>query len=157
SISRDPQGRLDDGLPSDQEIVYPARIDTTGFSIQLLREEDAHGAKLWFVSRKTLADVPKIYDSLRFPQLEKRLPKFLVETRPLGVPVWQWLAIVILLPVALIVTWPILYVVRRSMDAFLRRRGAAVPERAPIHKFGPAALTLALILHYNAVYFLGVS
>jgi len=157
SISRDPHGRLDDGLPPDQELILAERIDPSGFSILLVRLEDQQGRKLWYVSRKTLAEVPRVYDSLRFSQLEKRLPKFLVATRPFAVPLWQWLAIVLFLPVALMLTWPILYLGRRLSDIAHRRRGAPPPVRAPIHKLGPAALMLALIFHYNFVYFIGIS
>lgn len=157
SISKDPQGRLDDGLPRDEELIAAARGDTSGFSILLLRQEDPQGRKLWRISRKTLADVPMVYDSLRFPQLEKRLPKLLVTTRPFGVPLWQWLAILLFLPVALVLTWPLLYLRRVIADGVHRRRGAPAPVRAPIQKFGPAALMLTLILHYNFVYFIGIS
>jgi MscS family membrane protein len=157
SISRDPQGRLDDSLPPDQELILAARVDPSGFSILLVREEDPQGRKLWYISRKTLADVPRVYDSLRFPQLEKRLPKFLVAISPFGVSLWQWLAILLFLPVALILSWLLLYLGRRLLDAVHRLRGGPRPTRAPIHKLGPAALMLALILHYNLVYFIGIS
>jgi len=157
SISRDPQGRLDDGLPPNEEVVAAARGESSGFSILLVRLEDEHGHKLWYISRKTLGDVPRVYDSLRFPQLEKRLPRFLVETRPFGIPLWQWLAILAFLPVALLLAWLVLLMGRRVADAFHRRRGGTPPVRVPIHKFGPAALMLALLIHYNFVYFVGIS
>jgi MscS family membrane protein len=157
SISRDPQGRLDDGLPPAQEKILAARGDSTGFSLQLVRFEDEHGRKLWLISRRTLADVPQVYDSLRFPQLEKRLPRLLVETRPFSVPLWQWLVILALLPVCLFISWPLLFIGRRMSDAFLRRRGAPASERPPLQKFGPAALMIGLLLHYNLVYFVGIS
>src|SRR5262249_6905452 len=57
SISRDPQGRLDDGLPPNQESIAAARGDSSGFSILLVRLEDEHGHKLWYISRKTVGDV----------------------------------------------------------------------------------------------------
>src|SRR5262249_51581615 len=37
SISRDSDGRLNDGLPADQESIAPARIDPGAFSILLVR------------------------------------------------------------------------------------------------------------------------
>jgi MscS family membrane protein len=157
SISHEPQGRLDDGLAPDLEQVAPARTDSSGFSILLVRLEDEHGRKLWYISRKTLQQVPKVYDSLRFPQLEKRLPRFLVETRPFSVPLWQWLLILAFLPVALVLTWPFLYLRRLLADQLHRHRGAPPPQRSPIQKFGPAALMLALLFHYNFVYFVGIS
>ena len=157
SVSRDPQGRLDDGLPPDQEQILAARNDTSGLSLGLVRLEDEHGRKVWLISRKTLGDVPKIYDALRFPQLEKRLPGFLVTLRPFSVPLWQWLFILACLPLCLALTWPILFLARRLADAFQRRRGTPPPVRPPIQKFGPVALVLCLVLHYNVVYAIGLS
>jgi MscS family membrane protein len=157
SVSRDPQGRLDDGLPPDQERIAAARGDLSGFVILLVRLEDEHGRKSWYISRETLQEVPKVYDSLRFPQIEKRLPRFLVENRPLTLPLWQWLAIVLLLPVALVLAWPFLLLGSVVSDRFLRKRSLQTSERPPINKFGPGAFLLAFLIHYNLVYFLGIS
>ena len=157
SVSRDAQGRLDDGLPPDQERIAAARGDSSGFAILLVRIEDEHGRKLWYISRNTLQDVPKVYDSLRFPQLEKGIPRFLIEYRPLALPLWQWLAILLFFPVSLVLAWPLLLLGRAVSERFLRKRLAQQPTRAPIRKFGPGAFLLALLIHYNLVYFLGIS
>ena len=157
SVSRDPQGRLDDGLPPDQERIAAARGDLSGFVILLVRLEDEHNRKLWYISRDTLQEVPKVYDSLRFPQIEKRLPRFLVENRPLALPLWQWLAIVLLLPVSLVLAWPLLLLASVVSGRFLRKRSPQPPVRVPISKFGPGAFLLAFLIHYNFVYFLGIS
>jgi MscS family membrane protein len=157
SVSRDPQGRLDDGLPPDQERIAAARGDLRGFVILLVRLEDEHGRKLWYISRETLQEVPKVYDSLRFTQIEKRLPRFLVENRPLALPLWQWLAMVLLLPVSLVLAWPFLLLGSVVSDRFLRKRSPQPSARPPISKFGPGAFFLALLIHYNFVYFLGIS
>jgi len=157
SVSRDPLGRIDDGLPSNQERIAAGRGDAGAFAILLVRSEDEHGQKLWYISRATLEEVPKLYDSLRFPQLEKRLPKPLIEYRPFGVPLWQWLAIIILFPLALVLAWPLLLLGRIVGDRFLRKRASPPAVRMPIRKFGPGALVLALLIHYNFVYFIGIS
>jgi MscS family membrane protein len=157
SVSRDPQGRLADGLPADQERIAGARGDLSGFVIVLVRLEDEHGRKLWYVSRETLQEVPRVYDSLRFPQIEKRLPRFLVENRPLALPLWQWVAIVLLLPVSLVLAWPFLFLGSVVSDRFLRKRSPQPSARPPISKFGLGAFLLAFLIHYNFVYFLGIS
>ena len=66
-ISRDPQGRLDDGLPPDEERVSNG-LGTEAFPIILVRTEDEQGRKLWYFSRATLERVPAEYDSLTFPE-----------------------------------------------------------------------------------------
>src|ERR1700687_4035274 len=94
SLSDDPQGRLDDGLPPNQELLIGVRE----FSIVLLRLDDDHGNKLWYISRKTLDAIPETYDSLQFSDIEKKLPSYLTKHRFLSMPLWQWIAILVALP-----------------------------------------------------------
>ena len=77
SLSDDPQGRLDDGLPPNQELLTGVRESNGVFSIALLRLDDDHGNKLWYISRKTLDTIPETYDSLQFSDIEKKLPSYL--------------------------------------------------------------------------------
>jgi MscS family membrane protein len=72
-ISREPDGRGDEGQPSDQVSVTSTRGEGEPFQLSLVRVEQAHGNKLWYISRQTLEQVPEAYDSLTFP-IEKRLP-----------------------------------------------------------------------------------
>jgi MscS family membrane protein len=103
SIPNDATGRQDGGPPREQVVVGGTRGFSESFPLYLVHAEVARGVKVWLISRQTLDQVPEIYDSLRFPQLEKRLPKFLVKTRLLGMPLWQWIAIVLFAPVALLI------------------------------------------------------
>ena len=95
SLSDDPQGRLDDGLPPNQELLTGVRESNGVFSIELLRLDDDHGNKLWYISRKTLDSIPETYDSLQFSDIEKKLPSYLSKHRFLTMPLWQWIAILV--------------------------------------------------------------
>ncbi|HET8964637.1 MAG TPA: hypothetical protein VFN20_00385, partial [Candidatus Acidoferrum sp.] len=105
SLSRDPQGRLDDGLPPNQELLAGVREGSGSFSIQLVRTDDDRGGKIWLISRKSLDAIPEIYDSLQFSDLEKKLPPILTKNRFLYMPLWQWLAILLAIPVAIAIAW----------------------------------------------------
>ncbi len=74
-ISRDPAGRLDDGLPPDQERVAGVLGANDSFPIQLVRLEDESGRKLWYISRATLDHVPEAFEMLSFPEIEKKIPQ----------------------------------------------------------------------------------
>jgi len=76
SITNDPTGRQEGGPPREQVIVSGTRGLSESFPLYLVHAEVARGVKVWLISRQTLDQVPEVYDSLRFPQLEKRLPKF---------------------------------------------------------------------------------
>src|SRR5260370_6513327 len=59
SLSNDPQGRLDDGLPPNHALLTGVRETGGGvFSIELLRLDDDRGNKLWYISRQTLHTIP---------------------------------------------------------------------------------------------------
>ncbi len=155
--SRDPMGRLDDGLPPDQERINGALGLTDKYPIQLVRQEDMQGRKLWYFSRAALDHVPEMYDSLSFPEIEKKIPPALVSHRLLFMPLWQWIAIVVFVPVALVggrlITMAIAFLVNRS------RKARSKPPLAPqgFFQVDPITLTIAIVSHYIFVGYIGTS
>jgi MscS family membrane protein len=156
-VSNDPNGRLDDGLAPDQEIVGGFAGFGDDFPITLVRLEDDQGRKLWYISRKTLDQVPHVYDSLEYPQIEKYIPKFLVEHRLLAMPLWQWLAILLLIPVS----WFIARIVTVAGHAALRKwhkvSGGMIPMSRGFFTLDPVTLALAIFVHYAFVIYIGTS
>src|SRR5712671_3668694 len=157
SITDDPTGRQDGGPPRDQVVVGGTRGLSESFPLYLVRMEGPRGAKVWLISRQTLEQVPEVYDSLRFPQVEKRLPKFLVKTRPLEMPLWQWIAIVLFAPVALLLGWLVALLLRLCSQRIQRRLGAGATSREPLRRWGPGAVLAAVFIHYYFVYLIGAS
>lgn len=144
-VSRDSQGRLDDGLPPDQEKI--SNTQDNGFPILLVRIEDPQGQKLWYFSRQTLDSVPEVYDSLTFPELEKHLPEYLVTHRFLTAPLWQWLAILLFIPVAFLVARMVTLIFEEVMR--LWRKSRHLPT-IPIEltSLGPLTFVIALLIHF---------
>jgi len=157
SISHDPQGRLDDGLPPDEEKIGGVPGLSEEFPIYLVRLEEDRGHKIWLISRKSLNQVPTVYDSLRFPRLEKELPVSLVTNRFLSMPLWQWLAILLFLPLALTVARLITFVAQGLWRRTHRADESEASEKQRFWRFGPVTLLLAAILHYEFVYLIGTS
>jgi MscS family membrane protein len=155
--SRDPLGRLDDGLPPDQEKISSALGTGDKFPILLVRLEDEHGRKLWYFSRSTLDRIPEMYDSLTFPGIEKQIPQTLVSHRLLSMPLWQWIAILVFLPIALLagrlVTMFVAFVITRA------RKATNKPPLPPQKFFqvDPISLTVAILSHYIFVSYIGTS
>jgi MscS family membrane protein len=155
ALSRSPDGTLDDGLPADEEAVYGG-LDSRGtFALALVRVEDEQGVKLWYISRKTLERVPEVYDSLHFARIEKMLPAVLVNHRPLAMPLWQWLAIFLFLPVALGLGWVIAQLTGGLLRIWQKYRQQA--PTAASRKLGPGTFLIAAIIHYCFVTLVGAS
>jgi MscS family membrane protein len=155
--SRDPLGRLDDALPPDQEKVSSAIPFNEKYPLLLVRQEDEAGRKLWYFSRASLQHVPEIYDSLTFPGLEKKIPETLVTHRLLSMPLWQWIALLLFIPVALLAGRLITLICVFLINHWRRARGKSrlIPDK--FFTVDPITLTLAILMHYAFVSFIGTS
>jgi len=155
--SRDPLGRLDDGLPPDQEKITSALGTADKFPVLLVRLEDERGRKLWYFSRSTLDHVPEMYESLTFPGIEKQIPQTLVSHRLLSMPLWQWIAILVFLPIALLagrlVTMIFAFVITQTRKA--RNKPPLPPQK--FFQVDPISLTIAILSHYIFVSYIGTS
>jgi len=156
TLSRDPQGRLDDGLPPNQEIVAGVGDSSKTFNILLVRSDDERGNKIWLFSRETLDAVPETYDSLQFADIERRLPSYLTTHRLIYMPLWQWGAIILAIPVALAVASLVALFLRLAMRYYRKARGKPILPLRLFH-VGPGTLLLAAFLHYLFVFMIGTS
>ena len=156
-VSRDPEGRLDDGLPPDQERVSGVLGTTDEFPIYLVRLEDQQGRKLWYFSRKTLDQVPETYESLQFPTFEKYIPIVLVDHRWLSVPSWQWLAMLLFIPVCLFIGLLFRFLLGLIVRQYRKAWHLPALPPAPFFSLGPGPFACAILMHYWFVNYIGTS
>jgi MscS family membrane protein len=133
------------------------RLLSESFPLYLIYLDEGRGVKLWFISRKTLDEVPSAYYSLSFPRLEKSLPAFLVKNRLVGMPLWQWVAIVLLAPIAMAMGWLLALFSRFCLGLARRLRKLPPLPPEPRRKFGPGAMLAAVLIHYALVIEIGTS
>lgn len=157
SLSKDPQGRLDDGLPADQEVLAGVHEPSGTFSIALVRVIDDRGNKIWLFARKSLDTIPDTYDSLQFAGVERKLPALLTRNRILSMPLWQWLAILLALPLALLVGWVLSLVPRLALRYYRKTRGLDSLPPIRLAHIGPGTLLLSAFIHYIFVFIIGAS
>lgn len=157
ALSFEPQGKLDDGLPSDRELLMGVRESTGTFSLELVRTDDDHGNKVWLFSRRSLDNIPGVYDSLQFSDFERKLPSYLTRNRFLYMPLWQWLAILFALPVALAIGWALSIIPRLALRYYRKRRGDSLLPSMRLTRIGPGTLLLSALVHYIFVFMIGAS
>ena len=97
-LSDKPEGSLPDPLRPDEDLV--GIIDTADGPLDIMVERVDRGnrGKVWLFSRKTLESIPDAFQELSTPAVEKILPKFLVKTTIGTIPLFEWLAVFIGLP-----------------------------------------------------------
>ena len=103
TISDDPEGRQEAGLPKNRELVGRVETDKGAFSILLERVPRDDGVPIWQFSNVTVSRVPDLYRSLSYGIVGERLPPFLVETRVLRLALWQWIGLAVLLGVSCLI------------------------------------------------------
>lgn len=156
SANADFEGRGEDQRPQNEITITGKTLIGKTLPVTLVREDD-HNVKLWFISRQTLAQVPEFYDSLQWPALEQKIPSPLVKERPLGMPLWQWIAIILFMPVAALLGWAIALAGRTLFTRYRRYRGQQELAPRPLKHFGPGALFGAILVHFIFVLWIGAS
>ena len=99
-LSNEPEGDLDDKLPSSKERVGTVRIPSGSVDVLLERVQRGKNPPLWLFSAETLKNVPEAYKALDVRTVDAYLPEFLVSHWFLWFPLWQWLMILLLIPVS---------------------------------------------------------
>lgn len=124
--------------------------------VDLVRVSDPRSGEIWLFSSQTLAQVPDLFDQLESDKVDSYLPGLLSTTRILSTPLWRWIAFVLLIPIALGVTWVIVRLAGKGRKLWLRSQKRPVIEDIHDSLTGPIVLILTVVLHQIAIRFLGV-
>jgi MscS family membrane protein len=157
TISDEPTGALDDGLPTDRERIGPLTIGERKVDVTLVRVTDPDVGPIWLISAETLRQAPALYRSLTRTWIERTMPESLVDRSLLGISLAQW----ILLAAAFVVPFLLLTLLSRVGLALARRfvRHAKWKHEWVAWHLGvqwPTITTLALIAQLVATRFLSL-
>lgn len=123
TLSAQPGGRLDDGLPPDVEEISHIEVDGHTDPLRMIRMADARGA-FWGFSPATVARIETWYQTLPDRRIRDLLVRShldsLLRPGPFEVLRWQWLV----LPFALLVGWALGAVFGRLTRLVLSRIAA---------------------------------
>jgi MscS family membrane protein len=104
-ISNQPDGTPQEGLPLDRQRVGSLIAGDVEADLVLVRVSDSGGGRIWLISADTLARLNELYDQAAVHQWETHLPQALVSHEFLGIVLWQWLALLIAVPIAAGLGW----------------------------------------------------
>jgi MscS family membrane protein len=121
--SRQPEGEPQEDVPLDRQNLGTMSAGNVDVELELVRVTDPSAGKIWLISSDTMAKVPELYDHSQ--QVETRLPAWTVKRQVAGMPLWQWFALLLLIPVAAAAAWLLLVLLQIPLRWWARRRGAA--------------------------------
>jgi MscS family membrane protein len=152
-ISNRPEGTPQEGVPSDQQRIGVLSAGDVDADLTLVHVANSAGGRIWLISSETLGKVPDLYDRLEVHQVEARLPNFVVRWQFLGLPAWQWLAILLAIPLAGGLGWLLVSFV----DLFGKLRRGQPHRNAAWHSISrPVWLLFGAVIHVLCVRRLGL-
>ncbi len=153
--SRQPEGEPQEGVPLDRQKLGTMSSGDVEDDLELVRVNDPASGKIWLISADTLAKVPELYDQVEARQVETKLPAWTVRHQLGGMPLWQWFALIVLVPIAAAAGWIVLVILRLPLRWWARRRGQTDLEQSRSLS-GPVWLLLATLIHRMGAGYLGM-
>ncbi len=140
-----------DGIPQEGVPLGRQKLGTMSsgdveVDLDLVRVSDPNSGKIWLISSDTLAKIPELYDQVQARHVETRLPNVLVKHEFAEMPLWQFLALVVAMPVAAAFGWLILALLEIPLRWWARRLGQLdVANWRSVS--GPAWLLAGTLIH----------
>ena len=148
-----PEGTPQEGVPLGHQKLGTMSAGDVEVDLDLVRVSDANAGKIWLISADTLTKLSDLSDQIAARQVESRLPNFLVKHQFSGMPLWQWVALLLGTPVAAGLGWLILAILEIPVRWWARRRGQMdVANWETVS--GPAWLLTGTLIHKVFVVYL---
>ena len=155
NVSTEPEGTPQEGVPLGRQKLGTMSSGDAEADLELVRVSDPNAGKIWLISSNTLAKVPELYDQVEARQVETRLPPWVVKHQLAGMPLWQWIALLLLIPAAAAAAWLLLVLLEIPLRWWAGRRGQ--PELERWHSVsGPAWLLAGTVIHRILARYLGM-
>jgi MscS family membrane protein len=150
-----PEGTPQEGVPLGRQRIGTMSSGDVEVNFDLVRVTDPSAGKIWLISAETLAKVPELYDQVQARQVESKLPAVLVKHQLAGMPFWQWLALLLAIPLAAGVGWLALALIGFPLRWWARRRGQMdVANWRSVS--GPAWLLIGTLVHQVFARYVGM-
>jgi MscS family membrane protein len=109
AISDDPDGHLDDGLPSYRDRITTIKTSEGMVDILMQKVPRGDGVFIWKLSNATVARIPALDEEFGYGPIGGKLSLIFPHYYVLGLELWQWLMMLVLIVVgyilAYIVSW----------------------------------------------------
>jgi MscS family membrane protein len=151
-----PEGTPQEGLSAAQERVGKVEVNDDSVDLILTRVTDPVYGPIWVFSNETVAQLQELYGQVEVQQVETKLPQVLVRNVFLGLPLWQWFAILLLVPIATGAAWLLIQMFRAGRAIISSIRSRKLDYKFGAAAFGPMLLILATLLHAVGMRFIGL-
>jgi MscS family membrane protein len=153
--SAQPEGTPQEDVPLDRQKLGTMSAGDVEVEFELVRVSDPSAGKIWLIASDTLTKIPELYDQVEARQVETKLPAWVVKHQLAGMPLWQWFALILLVPIAAAAGWILLFILQLP----LRWWSASHAQPQAVNwgsVSGPAWLLVATLIHRILAGYLGM-
>jgi MscS family membrane protein len=147
NLSDSHDGAPDGAVLAWQDLV--GEIETSEGTVPILMQRvprAGDGTLIWKISPQTVALVPELYAEFEPMWLEEWLPPLFFERESLGVELWKWLALAVLIAIASLASLAIAGTATRLIGLILTRGRESLDSRVVRLVRGPVWLAFTVIL-----------
>jgi MscS family membrane protein len=141
-----PEGTPQEGVPLGRQKLGTMTSGDVEVDLDVVRVADPSAGRIWLISADTLAKIPELYEQVQARQVEGKLPKVLVTHQFAGMPLWQWAALLIAIPIAAGLGWALLALLQVPLRWWARRRGQ-IEVANWVTVSGPVWLLAGTLIH----------
>lgn len=145
-LASDPKGSAAAGMPANQERVDSFNDNGQTVDIDLERIRLRSGIWIWVFSSATIARIPRLMRITSESPIEKYLPDPLVTWTLAGMPLWQWIALVLLALITAALAHFVCPPALRCTQPLLRQVAPHLDSTSLQSFIGPFRLLLAAVL-----------
>lgn len=148
-ISNNPDGMLEDGLPSIRESLGRIKIEAIDKSVDILLQQVPResGVYIWKISNRTVAEIPYLYAQFGYSPFEEKLSEWFPDFVFLRWQSWQWGALLF----SIILAYLIVFLPTWSATLVLCRRETEMSLRLKRFITEPVRVTLWILFVWIAI------
>ncbi|MBU2871147.1 mechanosensitive ion channel domain-containing protein [Colwellia sp. E2M01] len=152
SLSDQPEGHLNDGLPDYRELLGIIESSNGPVSLYLQRVPAGKGERVWKISNATVANIPELWKEFGYNKHIELIAKYLPEFKVFHMSNWQFICFILLI----VITWFLTGVIRSLAKLIFAKK--AKHGTALEHFFGHSVrMFLFFILIDYGTNYLGLS
>jgi len=141
AISNDPEGHLDDGLPSYRDRLTTIKTSEGLVDILMQKVPRSDGIFIWKLSNATVARIPALNEELGYGVIGDRLSLIFPHFKVMGFELWQWGMMLVLLLAGYLLAYAITWLLFKLITLQTKQR----LERAERFINGPLRILITVL------------
>ncbi len=150
-LSHAPDGDLGDGVTNRDRLGL---VESPSGNVEIFvdRVTRGQGTPIWLFSSSMLQEIPRLYDEIEPSWIERYVPERLRTIRWLSIPVYRWIAALLLIPLILVFATLSTRALTVLLSPAFRRLTREQHDR-PLASVGPLRLLVLALVFYGCSFF----